>query len=260
MKPVLDLDPARRPPRPLPGAQGRANRSSSWPTSHTTVSVERATLRLAGLAGADHERVPWVNHLVDAVRGQVGLEHGVTTPVFDALRRGEAEDLLTLAQKAASGSVSFRAARGAGRQPRRPGDRAPRGEPRHTHHRPAARRPRPPRQAARRPETAPVDLPHRRHRRHLRGHPAGPERRPRGRRRHRRDPLDRPVAARLRARGRHPRGVCRHVRHPGELPPHAGRPGRDVQGARPLHPAHQLRVRASACPRSRRWPGSSGST
>ena len=68
--------------------------------SHTTVSVERATLRLAGLAGADHERVPWVNHLVDAVRDQVGLEHGVTTPVWDALRRDEAPDLLTLAQKA----------------------------------------------------------------------------------------------------------------------------------------------------------------
>ena len=80
---------------------------------HTTVSVERATLRLAGLAGADHERVPWVNHLVDAVRGQVGLEHGVTTPVWDALRRAEAEDLLTLAQKAASGSVSFRLPEGA---------------------------------------------------------------------------------------------------------------------------------------------------
>lgn len=76
-------------------------------TRHTTVSVERATLRLAGLAGADHERVPWVNHLVDAVRQQVGLEHGVTTPVYDALRRGEADDLLVLAQKAASGSVTF---------------------------------------------------------------------------------------------------------------------------------------------------------
>ena len=55
--------------------------------NHTTVSVERATLRLAGLTGADHEGQPWVNHLVDAVRGQVGLEHGVTTPVYDALRR-----------------------------------------------------------------------------------------------------------------------------------------------------------------------------
>ncbi|USQ78183.1 lysine 5,6-aminomutase subunit alpha [Ornithinimicrobium faecis] len=76
-------------------------------TSHTTVSVERATLRLAGLSGADHERVPWVNHLVDAVRDQVGIEHGVTTPVWDALRRDEAPDLLTLAQKASAGAVTF---------------------------------------------------------------------------------------------------------------------------------------------------------
>ncbi len=76
--------------------------------NHTTVSVERATLRLAGLTGADHEGQPWVNHLVDAVRGQVGLEHGVTTPVYDALRRGVAPDLLTLAQQSASGSASFR--------------------------------------------------------------------------------------------------------------------------------------------------------
>ncbi|HQV92575.1 MAG TPA: lysine 5,6-aminomutase subunit alpha, partial [Phycicoccus sp.] len=58
--------------------------------AHTTVSVERATLRMAGLSGADHDNVPWVNHLVDAVRGSVGLEHGVTTPVWDALARGEA--------------------------------------------------------------------------------------------------------------------------------------------------------------------------
>jgi beta-lysine 5,6-aminomutase alpha subunit len=76
--------------------------------THTTVSVERATLRLAGLAGADAERVPWVNHLVDAVRGAVGIEHGVALPVWDALSRGEAGDLLTLAQKAAAGSVTFR--------------------------------------------------------------------------------------------------------------------------------------------------------
>lgn len=80
--------------------------------THTTVSVERATLRLAGLAGADAERVPWVNHLVDAVRAGTGLEHGVALPVWDALARGEAEDLLTLAQKAAAGSVAFRVPEG----------------------------------------------------------------------------------------------------------------------------------------------------
>ncbi len=80
--------------------------------THTTVSVERAVLRLAGLSGADHEGVPWVNHLVSAVRDEVGLELGVTTPVFDALRRGEAPDLMTLAQKSAAGSVSFRLPQG----------------------------------------------------------------------------------------------------------------------------------------------------
>ncbi|HYN75500.1 MAG TPA: lysine 5,6-aminomutase subunit alpha, partial [Candidatus Limnocylindria bacterium] len=41
--------------------------------THTTVSVERAGLRLAGLSGADVEGIPWVNRLVDAVREEVGL-------------------------------------------------------------------------------------------------------------------------------------------------------------------------------------------
>lgn len=80
--------------------------------AHTTDSVERATLRLAGLSGADSEGVPWVNALLDAVRADLhadgGIAHGVALPVWDALLRGEAEDLQTLAQKAAAGSVSFR--------------------------------------------------------------------------------------------------------------------------------------------------------
>ena len=81
---------------------------------HTTVSVERATLRLAGLSGADPEGTPWVNRLLDAVRedldadGIDALAHGISLPVWDALVRGEAEDLATLAQKAAAGSVRFR--------------------------------------------------------------------------------------------------------------------------------------------------------
>src|SRR5690348_15604730 len=75
---------------------------------HTTVSVERATLRMAGLSGADSEGTPWVNRLLDVVRADVGLEHGVALPVWHALVQGEAEDLLTLAQKAAAGSVAFR--------------------------------------------------------------------------------------------------------------------------------------------------------
>ncbi|MEE6307601.1 lysine 5,6-aminomutase subunit alpha [Plantactinospora veratri] len=83
---------------------------------HTTVSVERALLRLAGVTGADPDGIPWVNRLVDAVVADVGLAHGVAVPVFDALLRelgpapagrdvGAAVTLL--AQKAAAGSVRF---------------------------------------------------------------------------------------------------------------------------------------------------------
>ncbi|MGN0062966.1 MAG: lysine 5,6-aminomutase subunit alpha [Nocardioides sp.] len=75
---------------------------------HTTVSVERATLRLAGLSGADPDGTPWVNHLADAVRASTGLEHGVSLPVYDALLRGAAPDLATLAERAGAGTVDFR--------------------------------------------------------------------------------------------------------------------------------------------------------
>jgi beta-lysine 5,6-aminomutase alpha subunit len=74
---------------------------------HTTVSVERATLRLAGVSGADPDGIPWVNRLVDAVAADVGLGYGVAVPVFDALRREGLHDLTLLAQKAAAGSVRF---------------------------------------------------------------------------------------------------------------------------------------------------------
>jgi beta-lysine 5,6-aminomutase alpha subunit len=77
-------------------------------TTHTTVSVERATLRLAGLDGADAGGTPWVNRLVDAVAADVGLEHGVCLPVFDALTGGGYPDLGALAEKAAAGGVTFR--------------------------------------------------------------------------------------------------------------------------------------------------------
>ncbi len=77
-------------------------------TEHTTVSVERAILRLAGLGGADADGTPWVNRLADCVRADLGLEHGISLPVWDALLRGEADDLPGLAQKASAGSVRFR--------------------------------------------------------------------------------------------------------------------------------------------------------
>ena len=103
----LDLDPATvRKARSLARKVGKP--IVKMAQAHTTVSVERATLRLAGLAGADPDGTPWVNRLADAVRADVGLEHGLAVPVWDALLRGEAEDLATLAQKASAGSARFR--------------------------------------------------------------------------------------------------------------------------------------------------------
>src|SRR5690242_18639618 len=104
---LIQLDPADvRRARALARKAGRP--VVKLATSHTTVSVERATLRLAGLAGADAARVPWVNRLLDAVVADVGLGHGVALPVWDALARGQAPDLLTLAQKASTGGIGFR--------------------------------------------------------------------------------------------------------------------------------------------------------
>ena len=126
----LDLDPATvRKARTLARRVGKP--IVDLARQHTTVSVERATLRLAGLSGADAEGTPWVNRLLDAARGDVGLEHGVSLPVWDALLRGEAEDLTTLAQKAAAGSVRFRLPEGrdatrAGRGGAQAGRRGPR--------------------------------------------------------------------------------------------------------------------------------------
>ena len=78
----LDLDPATvRKARSLARQAGRP--IVNLAKQHTTVSVERATLRLAGLQGADADGIPWVNRLLDAVRGDVGLEHGVALPVWD---------------------------------------------------------------------------------------------------------------------------------------------------------------------------------
>src|SRR3989442_5034058 len=75
--------------------------------SHTTVSVERATLRLAGISGADPDGIPWVNRLVDAVASDLGLGAGVSLPVFDALARTRGADLTELAQKGAGRAVRF---------------------------------------------------------------------------------------------------------------------------------------------------------
>ena len=103
----LQLDPATvKQARALSRKVGRP--IVTMAKKHTTVAVERATLRLAGLEGADTEGQPWVNRLLDVVRADVGLEHGAALPVWDALLRGEADDLTTLAQKAGAGSITFR--------------------------------------------------------------------------------------------------------------------------------------------------------
>jgi beta-lysine 5,6-aminomutase alpha subunit len=76
--------------------------------THTTVSIERAVLRLGGLDGADSGGMPWANRVTDAVRASVGLEHGVALPVWDALNAGGYPDLRTLAEAAAAGKAGFR--------------------------------------------------------------------------------------------------------------------------------------------------------
>lgn len=45
--------------------------------AHTTVSIERAALRLLGVDGVDGEGVPWPNRVVDAVQAAGVLDHGV---------------------------------------------------------------------------------------------------------------------------------------------------------------------------------------
>ncbi|MCW2617805.1 MAG: D-Lysine 56-aminomutase, alpha subunit [Modestobacter sp.] len=82
-------------------------------TTHTTVSVERSILRLAGLTGTDpvlgggraDSQVPWVNRVVDAVREQVGLEHGAAVPVWHALAAGGT--LQDLAERVGAGTARF---------------------------------------------------------------------------------------------------------------------------------------------------------
>ena len=158
---------------------------------------------------------------------QVGLEHGVTTPGLGRPRPGRGADLLTLAQKAATGSVRFRLPEGR----RRPG---PVGGTQRSARRPPASRTldrhgsvgerwsatHPPRRPGSTSSWPPATS---------RRTSRRPNCRPRGRGRDRGDSFHGAVPARLRPRRRYPGGVRRHVRHPGELPPHAGRAGRVQQ-------------------------------
>ncbi len=105
-EPKLGLDPA------VVGEARDLARAAGQPIvelarTHTTVSVERAVLRLAGLDGADEDGMPWVNRLADAVRDSAGLEHGVALPAWDALLAGGHAGLAGLARDAAAGKVKF---------------------------------------------------------------------------------------------------------------------------------------------------------
>ena len=226
---------------------------------HTTVSVERATLRLAGLAGADPDGTPWVNRLLDVVRADVGLEHGVALPVWHALRRGHADDLLPWPRRPAPVRVTFelpdgKDATAAGRDAKKAVGAGIKRIDANRRERErmikkigdAPRKPWiylivatgdiyediPQAQAAAREGADIIAV--------IRSTGQSP--------------------ARLRARGRDPRGLRRHLRHPGELPPDAGGPRRDQRGSSGATSASPTTRPASACPRSPPWPASSGST
>ena len=112
MQTRLSLDPAVvREARDLAARAGQP--IVDMATTHTTVSIERAVLRLAGLRGADPDGLPWANRLVDAITTATGLHHGVALPAWDALLAGGFGDLARLAEAAAEGKVAFRIPEGA---------------------------------------------------------------------------------------------------------------------------------------------------
>ena len=189
--------------------------------------LDRAgVLRMAGLEGADAEGIPWVNRLVDArAPSRSASSTGWPCRCGTRWRAARAGSATTAADPRPAGGRRLGRlprSRGPGGRPRRDGAPCGRARGRRAGSTGSA-----PRASGCSPATRcdhkPVDLPDRGHRGHPRGRPAGPGRRPRGRRRHRRHPLHRAVAAGLRARGGDPRGVRRHLRDAGELPDHARR-------------------------------------
>ncbi|MDQ3954931.1 MAG: lysine 5,6-aminomutase subunit alpha [Actinomycetota bacterium] len=75
--------------------------------SHTTVSIERACLRLLGVddvEGEGVEAVPIPNRVVDEIRSHVGLERGALLPFLHAVESG-CGHIQTTAEQIASGEV-----------------------------------------------------------------------------------------------------------------------------------------------------------
>ncbi|MFN2489031.1 MAG: lysine 5,6-aminomutase subunit alpha [Actinomycetota bacterium] len=59
--------------------------------THTTASIERATLRLVGVDGAEgegSEAVPIPNRVIDEIRSSTGLERGAMIPFFHVVESG----------------------------------------------------------------------------------------------------------------------------------------------------------------------------
>ena len=240
----LALDPATvRKARTLAQAGGPADRRAG-PAAHHRLGRARDAAAGRASPAPTPTACPWVNRLLDAVRADVGLEHGVALPVWDALRarRGRGPDHARRRRRrpARSGSGCPRAATAPGPQSaaREAGRRR----------RPADRRPAPRARAA--------------------GQAAGATRRSKPwiylivatgdiyedmpqAQAAAREGAD--VIAVIRSTGQSlldyvpegadARGLRRHLRHPGELPADAGRARRDQRGARPLRPADQLRLR-----------------
>ena len=76
--------------------------------SHTTVSIERACLRLCGVDGVlgeGAEAVPIPNAVVDAIRASVGLERGAMLPFFGAVAFSGL-DVQTTAEAIARGEMT----------------------------------------------------------------------------------------------------------------------------------------------------------
>jgi beta-lysine 5,6-aminomutase alpha subunit len=76
--------------------------------THTTVSIERASLRLVGVdgvVGEGTEAVPIPNRVVDAIKNAVGLEGGALIPFFHAVETGGG-GVQETAEKIASGELN----------------------------------------------------------------------------------------------------------------------------------------------------------
>ena len=76
--------------------------------THTTVSIERACLRLTGVDGVEGtgvEAEPIPNRVVDAIRRAVGLERGAMIPFFHAVESG-CGDIQSTAEEISRGELT----------------------------------------------------------------------------------------------------------------------------------------------------------